>query len=330
MKILIVTTQDRFFLSHIRDRACYFRDQGYVVAVAAQKTSQKYVDSIKALGFDFFDTRIIRRSINPLSQILAIANLYSTNRKFKPDISFHLGAKAIFWGTIAARLYKRNTAVINAPIGLGYVFASDNWMAKLIRPFVLSLYRFLLNPTNSRVIIENEDDIDFFVAKNCLHPGQAYCILGAGVDTVEFSPLPFSERNSVCTVVMASRLIKEKGVHEFIEVANELYKLKAPVRMQLLGEPDFGNPSSLSAKELEELKQNPAIEYLGFQDNVSSIIRKAHICMLPSYYREGLPRILVEACCSGLAILTTNTVGCRETIRCDTGIAGMPSISGRR
>ena len=324
MRILVITTQDRFFLSHIKERACYFRDQGCIVGVAAQKTSDHLCKEIKDLGFDFFDTGIERRAVNPISQFMALVRLFSIQNKFRPDVSYHLGAKAIFYGTLTARVHNSKVGIVNAPIGLGFVFASASWKAKVLRPLVLWLYKFFLNPANSRVIVENLDDIHFFIKEGCLDPKDAFCVLGAGVDTNIFTHTPFLERNKTCTVIMASRLIKEKGVWDFVEAANLLYKNNIPVRMQLIGAPDYGNPSSISEKEYESIKANPAIECLGFQSDVQSFFHKAHICCLPSFYREGLPRVLIEAASSGLALITTDTIGCKETIRENNGFLVRP------
>ena len=324
MKILVVTTQDRFFLSHIQERASYFKKQGCIVGVAAQKTSDELVKKIQDLGFSFFDTGIERQSINPFSEICALIRLFKIQLTYRPDISYHLGAKAIFYGTFVARLSNSKVGIVNAPIGLGYVFASESIKAKLLKPIVLWCYRRFLNPRNSRVIVENFDDIQFFVRKKYLNPKDAFCILGAGVDTQHFTPLPLSSRNQICTVIMAARLIKEKGVFDFIEAANRLYKANVPVKMQLVGEPDYGNPSSLTKEEFESLKRNPAIDCLGFKKDIAPFLKQAHICCLPSFYREGLPRVLVEACSTGLAIITTDTIGCKETVRNGNGFLIAP------
>ena len=324
MRILVVTTQDRFFLSHIQERASYFKKQGCTVGVAAQKTSDELVTKIRNLGFLFFDTGIERQSVNPFSQISAIIRLFKIQSIFKPEISYHLGAKAIFYGTFVARLYNSKVGIVNAPIGLGYVFASQSIKAKLLKPIVLRCYKHFLNPKNSRVIIENFDDIQFFSNKKYLNPKDAFCILGAGVDTKHFTPLPFSARNQVITVIMAARLIREKGVFDFIEAANRLYNSKIPVKMQLVGEPDYGNPSSLTEEEFKALKQHLAIDCLGFKTDIAPLLKQAHICCLPSFYREGLPRVLVEACSSGLAIITTDTIGCKETVRNGNGFLIAP------
>lgn len=319
MRILITTTQDRFFLSHILGRAAYFKNQGNVIAVAAQKTSADLVRKIELAGFVFYDTGIERQSLNPVTQIIALINLFRIHQDFRPDVSYHLGAKSIFYGTFIGRLYNSKVAIVNAPIGLGFVFASKTFKAKLLRPIVLFLYKLFLNPTRSRVIVENFDDIHFFIENGCLRPQDSFCILGAGVDTDVFCPIPFEERNEICTVVMASRLIKEKGVWDFVSVAHKLKQLGVPVRMQLVGEPDFGNPSSITKEDYQGLCLNNEIEYLGYTSNMVPVLQKAHICCLPSYYREGLPKILIEAASVGLVILTTDAIGCKEAVRDNNG-----------
>lgn len=324
MRILIFTTQDRFFLSHIVERAVYFKKHNCIVGVAAQKTSDILVKKIESLGFEFYDTKIERQSVNPFSQIAALFRLFIIQKQFRPYVCFNLGAKAIFYGTFISKLCNSDTKVINAPIGLGFVYASQSLKAKCLKPIVDFLYRIFLNPKNSKVIVENTDDIDYFVEKGYLNRKDAFCIYGAGVDKSVFYPLPFEKRNSVFTVVMASRLISEKGVWDFIKAATLLYKRGVSVRMQLVGEPDFGNPSTVTAEEFESMKEHSSFECLGFREDIASILQHAHICCLPSYYREGLPRILIEGVSSGLAIITTDTVGCKEVIRKDNGYVIKP------
>lgn len=324
MRVLILTTQDSFFLSHILERARYFQKQGCIVGVAAKQTSKKFKDQIQSYGFYFYDTKIERQSINPISQAVSILRILKIHNQFRPDVLYNLGAKAIFYGTFVSKLCLGTTYIVNAPIGLGFVYASHSVKARLLRPIVSFLYKLFLNPRNSNVIIENVDDINFFIKKGYLRAQNAYCILGAGVNTSLFSPLPFYKRNKTCTVVFAARLIKEKGIDDFLKVAEKLYAHNIRVKMQIVGEPDYGNPSSLSPQEFDQIQRNPAVECLGFVTDMASVYRKAHICCLPSFYREGLPRVLVEATSCGLAILTTDTIGCKEAIRENNGFLVQP------
>lgn len=324
MKLLVLTTQDKFFLSHVSERAEYFKNCGWEVAVAIQITDLEFVRKIQKKGFEVFDTKIERQSVNPFSQILAIKRLLRIYFGYKPDLVWHLGAKSIGYGTFSALVLrlKKPVGIINAPIGLGYVYASDSLKAKLLRPFVGLLYKLFLNPRDSKVIVENFDDLNTFIKKGFLDVRDAFCILGAGVNTSIFSPS--DQKSDVCTVVMASRLIEEKGVWDFVKAAEILSDRRVPVKMVLVGEPDYGNPSSITKREFEMLKSNKALECTGYKSDVANLLKKADVFCLPSYYREGLPRVLVEACSCGLVLLTTDTIGCRESIRDKNGFLFQP------
>lgn len=313
-KLLYITTQDKFFLSHIKERAVYARSKGFTVYVAAQRTSDEYVRRIKSLGFQFFDTQIERQEINPISIFKSIYKLLTIYKSIKPDIVHQLGAKAIILGTFARLLagLDGSTGIINAPIGMGYIFASRDLKAALLRPLVQKLYELTLNPKKSEVIFENHEDLNFFVNMGALNANFAHCIYGAGVDTKVY--VPSEAKNNVFTVVMASRLIKEKGVFEFYKAAKYLKENNIKIRMQLIGVPDYGNPSSLTKEEFDTIASDGAVECLGYREDVAEILKKAHVCCLPSYYREGLPRCLIEGASCGLAIVTTDTIGCRETV----------------
>lgn len=317
MKLLILTTLDSFFLSHVLDRALYIKEQGWQVIVAAKQTDENKRRKIEEYGFKFYDTNIKRKSIGILAQVKDIVTLYRIYKNVSPDVCFHLGAKYIFWGTLVSRLLCPVPKVLNAPIGLGYIFISHSTKAKLLRPLVTLLYKILLNPRGSRVIVENNDDINFFIKINSLNKKCVSLIPGAGVDTNFFSPQ--EQKKEQCTVVMVSRLIREKGVYEFIEVAKRLHSDNINVNMELIGEPDFGSPSSITEKEYHDLKNSNYLKCYGYSENVAELLKRADIGCLPSY-REGLPRALIEACSCGLAVVTTDAVGCREIVTNKNGI----------
>lgn len=319
MNLIIFVGQDRFFLSHVKDRAEFFAQKGFKVYVLGKKTDDRYVKEIESLGFAFYDTKIQRDDTNPLSAIKSLIKIISIYRNIKPDVSFHLGAKAIFLGTIAAKMFSKTVGIVNAPIGLGHVFICKTLRAKILRNVVVCLYKLLLNPNNSRVIVENQDDIHFFLNLNAVKAEDIYLIPGAGINTRVFLPRNKLGNNEDCTVIMVARLIREKGVYEFISAAEEAYKHKLPIKFVLVGSPDFSNPSSLTDCEYRNLLNNPAIKCEGFTENVLPLLQTADIACLPSY-REGLPRSLIEACSCGLPIVTTDTVGCREIVINDNGL----------
>lgn len=132
MNLIIFVGQDRFFLSHVKDRAEFFAQKGFKVYVLGQKTDDRYVKEIESLGFAFYDTKIQRDDTNPLSAIKSLIKIISIYRNIKPDVSFHLGAKAIFLGTIAAKMSSKSVGIVNAPIGLGHVFVCINQFILII------------------------------------------------------------------------------------------------------------------------------------------------------------------------------------------------------
>ena len=264
-----------------------------------------------------YDTQIKRKSINPFSQLQDIITLSKIYKHEKPDVCWHLGAKYIFWGTIAVRIFIPHVKIINSPIGLGFIYVSKSVKARLLRPLVTLLYKVLLNPKNSFVIVENHDDIEFFVKINAVKEASVVLIPGAGINTRTFTPSKTKEK--ICQVVMLSRLIREKGVYEYIRAAKILHEEKVPVQMILVGEPDYGSPSSVTESEYKVLQQCDFIKCLGYQKNVLGILQSSHVCCLPSY-REGLPRALIEATSCGLPVITTDAVGCRDIVINENGL----------
>lgn len=319
MNVIIFVGQDRFFISHVKDRAVFFLRKGFNVYVLGQKTEDQYVKQIEALGLKFYDTKIRRDAINPFVGLKNLLDIVSIYKMIKPDVAFHLGAKPIFLGTVATKLLNSSVPIINAPIGLGHIFICKTFKAKMLRNVVIFLYKLLLNPQKSKVIVENQDDIDFFLNLRAVKNEDICLIPGAGIDTEIYIPKEHEGSSTVCTVVMVARLIKEKGVYEFIAAAEKSYKNHHPLKFLLVGSPDFNNPSSLTELEYQNLQNNPAIHCVGFTENVLPLLQQADIACLPSY-REGLPRSLIEACSCGLPIITTDTVGCREIVINDNGI----------
>lgn len=319
MNLIIFIGQDRFFLSHVKDRAKFFAQKGFNVYVLGRKTDDRYVKQIESLGFKFYDSKIRRDSINPFVALLNFINVVSIYKSIKPEIVFHFGAKPIFIGTLAAKLLQGSVFILNAPIGLGHVFICKTIKAKLLRIVVIFLYKLLLNPKKSKVIVENQDDIRFFLNLKAANVDDIYLIPGAGINTEVYVPNKKIRRTKECTIIMVARLIREKGVYEFIAAAEKSYLNHLPLKFVLVGSPDFNNPSSLTEFEYKNLLKNPAIECVGYTENVLPLLQQADIACLPSY-REGLPRSLIEACSCGLPIITTDTVGCREIVINSNGL----------
>ena len=307
-RLLFVLTEDWFFCSHFMDRARFARDNGYKVAVAAREGNHKEI--IQKEGLEFINIPLTRKSINPITELLLLLYIFRVYRNFLPDIVHQIGVKPILYGTVAA-YFAGVRAIVNAPIGMGFIFSSDTLLARLLRPFIKFAYKFSINPKRSKVVFENHEDCDLFVEWGAVRHSDAVIIPGAGVDLNIFHP--FAPSNNIAIIVLMARMLVDKGVIEFVSAARLLRSKGLQARFVLAGSPDPGNPTSISKESLNNWHLEGCIEYLGWHENVSELLMTADVVCLPSY-REGLPKSLIEACACGLPIVTTDTVGCREVV----------------
>lgn len=304
-KLVFLLTEDWFFLSHFLDRAHAARGAGYEVVVAARDNGDGA--TIREHGYRFVEVPFRRGGLNPLRELRTLLAIWRLYRSERPDIVHHVALKPIIYGSLAAG----NTAVVNAPVGMGFVFSSQAPLARLLRPLIRAVLRRLLNPPRSRVVFENPDDLAISTADGSVDPAEAVLIRGAGVDIEAIRPSP--EPPAPVRVVLVARMLKDKGVGEFIEAARLLGDRGYGIRFTLVGAPDPQNPSSMTEAELRALDQAGIVEWLGFRRDVPDILAQSHIVALPSY-REGLPKTLLEAMAAERAIVTTDVPGCREVV----------------
>jgi len=270
----------------------------------------KHGDFIKGQGIDLIPVNIDRSGFNVFADINYIIKIVSIYKLNKPDIVHHVALKPILYGTLAAILTNVR-AIINAPVGLGYVFNSKQLKAFFIRPFVYLAYFFLLNPKHSLVIFENPDNLAFMAKLKMVKPKSARVIRGAGVSLLSFRPC--EESSGLPVIVLAARMLWDKGIGEFVEAARLLIRQAIECRFVLVGESDTRNPEHIPCQQLKDWEQEGIIEWWGYQADMPSIFQKASVVCLPSY-AEGLPKVLIEAAASARAIVTTNIPGCREVV----------------
>lgn len=273
-----------------------------------------YARRLAAEGFDWHAFDFARRGINPFGEAVTIARLVALYRSIRPTHCHHFTIKCVLYGSFAARL-AGVTRTINAITGLGHVFVSGSQRIGLLRRPILWLYRLCLRGTD--VIFQNEDDQRAFAAAGLLKGARTHLIRGSGVDTASFRPDPQRrfDRTPV-TILFASRLLWEKGLAELIEAAQMLAERRVPAIVRIAGEPDPGNPSAIPAATLDAWRRLPNVGFLGHRDDVDMLLAQADIVVLPSY-REGTPRILLEAAAAGLPLVATDVPGCREVVRAD-------------
>jgi glycosyltransferase involved in cell wall biosynthesis len=310
-KLLFLVTEDWFFCSHFFERAWSAKAANYEVIVVTRDLERS--KKIRNAGFTVIPINFNRRGINPLKDIKVICQLIRIYWKEKPDIVHHIAAKPILYGTIAALLTFK-PAILNAPVGMGYIFSMDNRVTRCIRPFLKTAYYFLLNPRKSKVVFENNDDLKSFVSMKAVKLNDAILIRGAGVDTTIFQRRSV-EPSGIPVITLVSRMLWDKGISEFITAANIINKgNNIQARFILVGDPDDDNPSAISRENLKSWHGVNGVEWWGWREDVAEVLNATHIACLPSY-REGLPKSLLEAAAVGLPIVTTDTVGCRDVVR---------------
>jgi glycosyltransferase involved in cell wall biosynthesis len=308
MKILYLLTEDWFFCSHFIERAAAARAAGYDVVVMTQLS--RHADAIRARGLRVIPLRIDRRSANPFRELGVIRQVLRAYRHERPDIVHQVALKPVLYGSIAARLAGIR-AVVNAPVGMGYVFISQSLMALVLRPFVASGLRRLLNSRGGKVIFENRDDMDTLIADGYARREDSVLIRGAGIDTDLFRPMP--EGQGVPTVVLTARMLWDKGVGEFVDAARSLRAKGVQARFLLVGSPDPLNRAAIPEQTLRDWQAEGVVEWLGFREDIRHLVGESAIVCLPSY-REGLPKSLLEALACGKPVVTTDVPGCRECV----------------
>jgi glycosyltransferase involved in cell wall biosynthesis len=308
-KILYFVTEDWYFCSHRLPLAVAAREAGYEVAVATRV--REHGAQIEAAGLRLIPLELSRGGRNPLTEWLTVWRLYRVLRREKPDLLHNVALKPVLYGTMAARL-AGVPRVVNALAGLGHIFA-DADRAGLLRFGVKRAFRWLLDGETSRVIVQNPDDLRLLVSAGALNPERAVLIRGSGVDLARFRPGP--EPEGVPVVVLAARLLWDKGVGEFVAAAEQLKREGLEARFVLVGEADEENHSAIPVRQLEAWKASGAVEWWGKRTDMPAVFAECHVVCLPSYYGEGVPKVLLEAAAAGKPIVTTDMPGCREAVR---------------
>lgn len=247
-----------------------------------------------------------RDSVNPLKDIRLLLELVSHYRALRPDLILHYTIKPNIYGGIAAMLLRIPSIAIVT--GLGYSMIHEGWLSVITR----ALYRIAL-PFHKKVIFENADDKALFEQKKLISPQKSYAIKGCGVDTTLFSPNGDQRQPGKVTFSFIGRLLYDKGVREFIEAAQIVRATNPDTQFWLIGELDKENPSSIRNEDLVKWIRDPSIYYHGATDNVRKYLERSDCIVLPSY-REGMPRIIMEAMAMERPVITTDTAGCRETV----------------
>jgi len=306
--IIYFVSEDWYFCSHRLPIARKALENGFKVVVITRVNKHRGI--IESEGFELAPIEINRGSMNLFSELRIISTLYSYYKQYNPDIVHHVAIKPVIYGTLVAR-FICSIKIVNAMAGLGFVFISNKKKVKLLRLFIHRLFRFLFDNKNGQLILQNKDDLDYFTKNKLVKKDQVTIIRGSGVDIKKF--IPVEECTGIPIVMLASRMLWDKGVGEFVEAAKILKQEGVEARFVLVGKNDSENPASISNSQLNEWNELDIVEWWGDKTGMHKVLAQSSIVCLPSY-REGLPKVLLEAASCGRAIIATDVPGCREIV----------------
>ena len=286
---------------------CAFKRSGLRVMAMSSPASDKIIKALNSIGIEYTPYDLKRNSLNPLNDLSVLVQLYKVFRYLKADLVLAYTIKPVIWGGFAARVTGAEFYALIT--GLGYSFQGEGIKRSFLKWLVRNLYRSALVRAKG-VIFQNADNAKLFIDQRIVHPSKCHVVNGSGVNLNYFNVQDFPGtvgRNLVFLCV--SRLLKEKGLREYASAAKIVKQIYPQCSMQLVG-PEDSSPDGISISEVEGWN---AIEYLGVTSDVRPLISGCHVYVLPSYH-EGLPRSTLEAMSMGRPVITTNAVGCRDTV----------------
>jgi glycosyltransferase involved in cell wall biosynthesis len=317
-KAVVLVNVDFFFVSHRLPLGEALRDAGFEVIVAAGETNARR--AIEAAGLRFEALPISRSGRSPVSEAKTMLSILRLYLREKPDVVHQVTIKPILYGSAAAQV-ARVPAIINEVSGLGFVFTDRNdagaaapkWK-QTARGLARATYGKMLGAPRSRAIFQNRDDRQTFVAGGFVKSENATLVRGAGVDIRRFQATPLPSGAPV--FVLASRMLWDKGIGEFVEAARILRRRGVEARCVLVGPLDPDNPAAAPEADIRAFEDEGIVEWWGPKTpaEMPEVLARAHAVVLPSY-REGMPLVLAEAAASGRACIATDVPGCREIAR---------------
>ena len=313
-KLFIVVNHDWFFLSHRKEVALAAKESGWDVTIVACNTG-RFAD-IRDLGLKAIDLPINATGMKMREEWKTFRFLLNLYRKNKDVVVHHVGLKTILWGGLAAKLAGVR-GVVNAVSGLGVMFSGVK--ISLMAKGVLVVLRYSHRRKNVCDIFQNHEDEALFYKYHVSKLDSSFFIKGSGVDLNEFVYVPEPESDKL-KILFTARMVREKGVVDLINAAEMLRKdYEGKVQFLLCGKLS-DNPKAMKQDELEALCDGKYIQWLGHRNDVKDLLQQCHIVAFPSYYREGVPKSLIEATASGRPIVTCNSIGCKDTV--EDGVNG--------
>ncbi|MGE6330880.1 glycosyltransferase family 4 protein [Psychrobacter pacificensis] len=315
MKIVIIGTVASSFLSFRANLIQALLAKDHTVYAFTSQYTEEELSKIEALGAIPITYELNRGGMNPLSDAKATYALSKKIKEINPDLVFSYFSKPVIFGTLAAR-FAKVPRIVGMLEGLGYAFTEQpeglSKKAKLLKSIQVLLYKIAL-PQLDNIVFLNPDDPKNLLETYHIKVKQVDILGGIGLDLDEYNYQPIENIDSSINFLFIGRMLKEKGIHDFIAAAKIVKQSHPDVQFTVLGAIDPFNPGALQQSELDRLISLNIINYPGQVDNVQKWIADSHVFVLPSY-REGVPRSTQEAMAIGRAVITTDVPGCRETV----------------
>ena len=280
---------------------------GYDVIAVGQEPADAWREKFSARGIQYFQLYVQRNGANPFCDLVTLTQLYRFLRRVRPSRVFCYQAKTVIYTCLAARLLQL-PQIYSLIAGVGSVFHGRSRLGKLVKKIMVTEYKVALKGCR-RVIFQNSDDLDEFVKAGIVTREKCRMIHGSGVDLERFCPMPQPDQ---AVFILIARLIKDKGIMEYLEACREFKRLHSQARCMLVGPYDT-NPSALRKEELQKYIEDGSVEYFGEQEDVRPFLAQASVFVLPSYH-EGTPKTVLESMACARAVITTDAPGCRETV----------------
>lgn len=307
-KLLLIINEDRFFLSHRTHIALLAKEKGWDVTLVTKDTGRK--KEIEDMGFKYLELPINPTGMNPKDEY-KLLKFFIQLFKENPEAIIHLvGLKNMMWGGLAAKMIKTK-GVLFAVSGLGTLFGEDK--SEILSRAIQQVLKIGMNRKNAAVIFQNHDDEKLFMQNGIVKKCFRFFIKGSGVDLAKYVP-DHANENEKLKIIFTARMLREKGVEDLVAAA-EILRPEYEDRVEFLLCGDLStNPTAMTREDLESLSDGSYIKWLGYREDIPELLAKSDIMCFPSFYREGVPKSLIEASACGLPIVTTDSVGCRDTV----------------
>lgn len=308
-KLFIVVNQDFFFLSHRLPIGVAAKDAGYDVTIVSEDTG--VLDKIREAGLKTINLPINKAGTNIKDEINTFFFLYKLFRQEKPDIVHLVGLKTMLWGSLACRLAGAK-AMVSAVCGLGVLFDEEHAHSFMTRS-ILKVLRVTHKKKRLAVIFQNNDDKAIFLNAKIMKEEQCAFTNGSGINLQNYDYTP-EPTDGLIKIIFTARMVEDKGTLVLIDAAKKLEsEYKGKVQFLLCGGLDT-NPNGITKELLESRCDGKYIQWLGHRKDVLELLKQSHIMAFPSWYREGLPKSVIEAEAIGRPVVTTDSVGCRDTV----------------